>query len=294
MNFSYSKAAATGGAVALILLTSSACSTGDANDAKENQTDTSQSPETARRSDSRDLTLPLDAYLLTTPEMQTISRARVKLITQCLEKFNVDYAGEPEGESGLTENERRYGLADRELAKRSGYHVPALERTAPQKLPSTTQKLLTGEVRTYLGEPVPSRGCLGQAQRELRELEMYPALEEAQRINAEGYIRSQDDPAVVAVTKKWSECMSGAGFKYPDPMSAINDKKFRTPKASKHEKDVALADATCKESTNVIGVWSSTESSHQQILIRKSLKTLKEGQRVKQRTLSIAKSVLSE
>lgn len=278
-----------------LVFSSSACSTSSVDNSSSRDPNAGQSTNPTRMHESKDLKLPLDDFLLTPPEMQIISRARERLIVKCLQRFGVEYASETKGGwSEPSQNERRYGVADAEIAKRSGYHAPALEGVPTRKISSTTEALLNGDVETYKGKTVPPNGCLGEAQYKLHESATYKALEEARRFNLESYKKSRVDSAVRRVNEKWSDCMVRSGYEYPDPISAINDKEFKTSSPSRHEKEVAYADVMCKRKVNVIGVWASTESSYQKSMIRQHAKVLQNGQRLKRNTLRVAESVLSE
>ncbi|WP_155553697.1 hypothetical protein [Streptomyces sp. E1N211] len=189
-------------------------------------------------------------------------------------------------------NGRRYGLTDAELAAQHGYHLPVAKQT-PVLYPQTAQRLLKGEVTTFKGKKVPNGGCLGLAQQKLGEVNLQESLEVAQRLNFESYETTRGNSTVSEVNSRWSDCMKEEGHDYSDPLSAINDDQFKTPKANGHEQDVALADVRCKKKTGVIEVWSSVEGEYQQSLIRQNVGALQKGGSAKRETLRVAMQVLS-
>ena len=58
-----------------------------------------------------------------------------------------------------------------------------------------------------------------------------------------------------------------AGFSYPGPMAAIDDRRFATRTPTRLEIDVATADVACKRGTNLAGVWFAVEAARQRAAI---------------------------
>lgn len=244
-----------------------------------------------RLDDSKTLELPLDAYLLTTPDLETLARGRDAIVQRCLAAMGAPPAPAPRGGVNIGTNERRYGLADAELARAHGYHVPDADRPV-EDYPPAVLPLVRGEVATYDGKPVPEGGCAGEARRELHDTELQPALSPVQQLDTESYVSSQKDPAVKEAAAKWSACMKESGHRYPDPMAAINDKEFGGAAPGEHEKEVALADVLCKRKVNLIGVWSGAETAYQRSLIESKAGILAAPLRAKEKTLSIARAAI--
>ncbi|MFF2788152.1 hypothetical protein ACFVT6_15495 [Streptomyces sp. NPDC058049] len=251
-------------------------------------------PTAARRlADSKALTLPLDDYLLTTIDAGTLARGRDSLMQRCLTGLGAPYTPKALGNTDIETNERRYGLADAELAKEHGYHVPDMDKRA-EDYPSSVMPLVRGEVTTYNGVPVPQGGCIGEVQRELHEVELQDALNLPHKLNMESYTKSQKAPAVVKATEEWSNCMKESGHAYPDPLAAINDKEFGAAAPGPHEKEVALADVLCKQKVNLIGIWSDAESEYQRFLIKSNSSALAGPLLAKQKTMSAAKTAIAQ
>ncbi|MFD8855788.1 hypothetical protein [Streptomyces vinaceus] len=242
-----------------------------------------------RLDDSKTLELPLDAYLLTTPDLETLSRGRDAIVQRCLAALGAPPAPAPRGGVNIGTNERRYGLADAELAKAHGYHVPDADRPV-EDYPQAVIPLVRGEATAYNGKPVPEGGCAGEARRELHDTDLQQALGPVQQLDTESYVTSQKDPAVREAAAKWSRCMKESGHRYPDPIAAINDKEFGGAAPSDHEKDVALADVLCKRKVNLIGVWSDAESAFQRSLITSKAGILAAPLLAKEKTMSIARA----
>ncbi|MFB6478226.1 hypothetical protein ACFCXF_20680 [Streptomyces virginiae] len=246
-----------------------------------------------RLADSKALKLPLDDYLLTTADAGELARARDSLMRRCLGGLGAPYTPRARESADIETNERRYGLADAELAKQHGYHVPDTAKTA-EDYPSEIMPLVTGEATTHNGVPVPEGGCAGQAQRELHEADLQGALALPQKLNMESYLKSQKAPAVVKATEAWSACMKESGHTYPDPLAAINDKEFSSATAGTHEKEVALADVLCKQKVNLVGIWSDAESEYQRFAIEADKGVLAEPLAAKQKTMAAAKAAAAQ
>ncbi|MEV6578822.1 hypothetical protein AB0M92_11760 [Streptomyces sp. NPDC051582] len=290
-SFSPSSTACAG--VALLLLPLCACSAGASGPrgSSPRSGDTPGPAPVHRLDDSKALELPLDAYLLTTPDLETLSKGRDALVQRCLAAIGAPAAPAPRGGVRIGTNERRYGLADAELAKAHGYHVPEGDQPV-EDYPAAAIALIKGEVTTYDGKPVPEGGCAGEARRELHDDELQQALGPVQQLDMESYVKSQKDPAVAEVSAKWSKCMNESGHRYPDPVAAINDREFASAAPSGHEKDVALADVLCKRKVNLIGVWSGAESAYQRSLITSRSSVLAAQLLAKQKTMSIARAAV--
>lgn len=243
--------------------------------------------------DSKALKLPLDDYLLTTVDAGALARGRDSLMQRCLTGLGAPYTPKALGSTDIETNERRYGLADAELAKQHGYHVPDMKKTA-EDYPSSIMPLVRGEVTTHNGAPVPEGGCVGQARRELHEAELQDALNLPHKLNMESYTKSQKAPAVVKATGEWSNCMKESGHAYPDPLAAINDKEFSSETPGTREKEVALADVLCKQKVNLIGAWSDAESEYQRFLIESNSAALAGPLLAKQKTMSAAQAATGQ
>ncbi|WP_202186062.1 hypothetical protein [Streptomyces nojiriensis] len=279
---------ACAGMAVLLLPLLSACSAGTAGPGEP-------PGRTAARSltDSKALELPLDEYLLTTADAGVLARGRDSIMQRCLNGLGAPYTPKARGNTDIETNERRYGLADAELAKQHGYHVPDMDKRA-EDYPSSVMPLVTGEVPTYNGVAVPQGGCIGEAQRELHEVELQDALNLPHKLNMESYAKSQKAPAVVKATEEWSNCMKESGHAYPDPLAAINDKEFSAAIPGPHEKEVALADVLCKQKVNLIGIWSDAESEYQKFAIEANKSTLAAPLAAKQKTVAAAKAAAAQ
>jgi hypothetical protein len=205
--------------------------------------------------DSVGLHLPLDDYLPSQEDLDTMGRARILWLRECMRKSGFDFPPLPaRHEVGLRSwNERRYGITDADLAARDGY---GLGERDPATQPPTPTPSPTPEQLSALTGP---DGCV--ALTEARQRQNSPAGADPdlpQRLAKESFTRSQRTPSVRAVLASWSECMRARGHDYADPLAAASDNRFTGP-VTPHEIAVAAADIECKRTTNLVGVWFSAE-----------------------------------
>jgi hypothetical protein len=227
-----------------------------------------------------DVTLPLDADRLSQREYLTVQRAAWRLTRDCVRRFGGEYtvpesavvANLPQLEH---DNERRYGLLDGDSAAARGYNVapdqlpPPVDRSTAWN-PTDAEKLLvrgaSGGVadvpKDVAGNPLPSGGCQGEADRKLSDGAKSPPNEHlGEQLSLETFQRSGNDSRVHAAMAKWSACMKSAGYSYQtiwDP----NDKKWPDP-AGQEEIATAKADVACKVESNLAAIWMQVETAYQ-------------------------------
>ncbi|RIQ20328.1 hypothetical protein DY240_18435 [Jiangella rhizosphaerae] len=216
--------------------------------------------------DTTDLTLPVTAYLLSEEDLRLLDEAHTVALERCFERHGV---APPELPSlvpsvPVTHTERRYGLADPELAAASGYHLgdddgekPELELSAEQEL------VLFGPAED--GMPVADGGCSGEAVGAVGGDLGNP--EAAQRVDVRGVTLAMKDPRVREAFAAWSACMAAHGHDYATPWDPPNDPRFTGPSPGPGEIDVAVDDVACKEQTNVVGVWYAVDAALQTVMI---------------------------
>lgn len=224
--------------------------------------------------DSRDISLPLDAYVQGFADRQTVLRAEYALTKSCVEKFGFEFAAPAWDKSpadvpngGQPAHYRLYGLLDEEHAKQMGYHSygekPASEAAyVDKKLPDGYYNVVAAKFGggTVNGKAIPDGGCLGAAR---REVEGTTDLSMPDQLAFDAWTASNSDSRVVAAFAKWSRCMAGSGYHYSTPMEANNDPKWSVAKASAEEIAVAVADVGCKKATNLAGVRMAVNAAYQ-------------------------------
>lgn len=249
------------------------------------------------------LRLPVERYLFSDAEENTLQRAAETLVESCMRNYGFDYvsggtSGHAIGPRSLMD--RRYGLTDEKMARADGYHLGDRDpRTHPVQ-PAQPPK---GEARTVLmgdghpvtvnGKSLPEYGCSGAARARISGSVRTPVgdSEAAQDLNNRSFMATRASPRVVGVFRQWSDCMKGKGFSYPDPLTAMSDPRFQGEKATPLEIRVATADVGCKRQANLVGVWFSVETAFQKSLIAKEQPALKAALQVKKAQLAAASAV---
>ncbi|QXJ23321.1 hypothetical protein AGRA3207_004462 [Actinomadura graeca] len=233
----------------------------------------------------------MDDYLLSPAETTAVTDAYRRVVRQCMSTFGHDFppvAGQ--GKALLRSwNERRYGLADLDRARSSGYRLEQPGRTAAYKPPTPEERtVLTGDKeRSPDGREIPKGGCAGQARDRL-----YGASHAdqglAQSLSDEGFHSSAGDARVRSAVARWSLCMRGHGFAYPGPLDPPKDPRFQGGAPSELERTVAATDVRCKSEGHLVEVWSSVEAARQTELIGRHRSGLAAAARAKRALLERA------
>ncbi|MFI7073817.1 hypothetical protein [Micromonospora sediminicola] len=250
----------------------------------------------------RDLHLPVEGYMLTSEEITRIDRARLLLIDRCMRKFDFSYQIEEVGASGYGPEglvDRRYGITNLELAKSAGYGLGARDpnRRKPVAEPSLSPEGITvlgGEGRSVIrGRQVPEGGCVGEASRELDASSPAGAKPDlGEELQLRSFELSKQDSRVKAAMQRWSECMSGKGYNYSDPLAPLGDPQLGVSGSAEAVK-VAAFDIECKRVTNIVGIWFSVESAYQNKMIEERVKELELTKQAIRAKASSASKVLA-
>ncbi|MFD5192260.1 hypothetical protein ACFWMU_29720 [Streptomyces sp. NPDC058357] len=237
------------------------------------------------------LRLPLNAYL-PTPRGQATGEYLVYRVEQhCMRGYGFRYL--PRLSSKYIDTtvatwreyeSRRYGISERTIAARRGYHLT--DQPSTTRAPQTATTLSVPEREVLSGrapdgrklttpvrlKAVPDGGCTGLAGRAVygdRAAEAQRGYDLVARLRGEAFERSRSDPRVAAVNGKWSSCMRGKGFTYRDPDAAIEDPRWNLLSAgpSRAEVAAATADIACKLRTNLLGVNFAVEAEYENAAI---------------------------
>lgn len=242
------------------------------------------------------LALPLDTYLVTGEEdWVAFASAQDVLVQACMQGQGFDWPV-PSREPGTrTRNERRYGLADLEVARSYGYRPPP-DPPAEAQLRFQQERARTisaDEQRAFSGEPGPKPGgpggCLGESYKDLGAQDLQADTSFVEALGGDALTRAEEDSRVVGVLDAWSSCMAEKGYDYETTQDAVYDYSSgqeggsdQPPEggldqteggfdeeqaATQEEKDTAMADVECKQAHNVVGVQFAVESAYQEEII---------------------------
>ncbi|MET3425652.1 hypothetical protein BJ973_004864 [Actinoplanes tereljensis] len=215
-----------------------------------------------------DIRLPLDAYVLTMKQARTYTAAVNILGRDCMKQFGLTWpASAPAPSTEISPNARRYSVIDPVEAKTFGYHNPAALSGAAESTEKVTAEAMNvwsgGGEQTFDGKPVPPGGCSGEAARQLNKgvPDVDPGI--GPKLQFASFNRLKTDSRVKRAYAEWSSCMRTKGFDYPDPYTAVNDRRWATAKPTPTEIDTAGADVACKTQTNTAGVMLAVETAYQ-------------------------------
>ncbi|QKV96277.1 hypothetical protein HUT19_34930 [Streptomyces sp. NA02950] len=259
---------ATAAAVATVCLVAAGCSGGGADPAGSPGRHTPRPPAPTR--EVRNLVLPLDAYTLDGPQVARIVVAQDRLIGSCMARRGFHWPRLPDRGAESWPNRGRYGLIEPEPAKRYGYHpLPDPRSEAAEAWITRREGGLTPKERAAAYGKDGTSGCEKRAEREL--LRNVPKVDfgRLDRIAEGAYERSRRHPDVTKAFARWSACMRAKGFRYPDPMTANNDPRWKGESPSGTEIATARSDVACKHRTSVVRIWWRTEAELQKRQIRR-------------------------
>jgi hypothetical protein len=234
---------------------------------------------------TKGMVLPLEAYMESDQENLALENGHLALESRCMAAFgftvpnHVTNQVTPPGFDGAN-MARRYGISDLAQAQQYGYHLatppptssnpansvgtPALRSVMFGSKPNSSGQ--STPLTEYDGKSVPAGGCYAQAGRQIGDANLDADL--PNRLDTQSMDRSTADPRVQAALAKWSACMAGKGYHVDSPLNAdtlVPD--LNSPEPSTAEIQVAVADVTCKQSTDLINTWFAVETSLQKTLI---------------------------
>lgn len=254
--------------------------------------------------DPSQISLPLDAYVMTVEEDVMLERAVWLLTVECLADFGVQYTPPPVQPTMQISYQRRYGLLDLESARAWGYHGgdPAIDReVAEADAAELTRRdsglvgeLLFGpsDAATELPPGVPEDGCLNEARRTLTRGDESYDENVLFSLTYQSSVLAEQDERVQAAFVRWSECMADAGFSYAGPWDANND-QWMEDAVTDRERTVATADVTCKYQTNIVGIWTAVDAAYQERLIDEHAELLTTLTEARTRVLARAASIVA-
>lgn len=232
-----------------------------------------------------EVVLPLDTYGYADDEARVIGTATQSLVEACVQSYGLPATAAHPLPAAATDtgtanrHDRRYAVADADVARQYGYHAPAGPDIKAEFYASHTpaELLVLGgadghsgsEAATAGGKAVPTGGCLGAATGQLMPDPKARAAgnDLVASIQAEAWHAAQDDPRVVELFADWSACMADAGYQYAAPMQANDDPQWQRAAGTPAELATATADVACKDALDVVAIWSSVEAEYQQALI---------------------------
>jgi hypothetical protein len=221
--------------------------------------------------------LPLDAYRITQDQYISILTATRIAARACMDQYGLDWHGNDlvDVANVGVDNVRLFTIIDADDAAQYGYEVPPSKAdgrapgvkpappagyVAPSKLEEDVFKGRNAGT-VIAGHAVPVGGCAAAAENRLLPGGIPGGVLTAGGTDSLGpWQQSKVDSRVQAAFAKWSSCMAAAGFRYQTPEDANND----TTLSGQAGIRTAVADVTCKQQNNVVGVWWAVLVAYEQ------------------------------
>jgi hypothetical protein len=245
---------------------------------------------------TKNLTLPLEAYMASYEDQVTLEQAASDLQQSCMKDYGIDLTlpkagANPPPSDNDANIERRYGISDRAEAEKYGYELPpALRQHTEQTmrdLSGVEVEVLTGHTKPeaptaaeagqpiaapaqgvkparaeYNGKALKQGGCIGWSEDRLGVKEADPTV--VAQLAGDSLTQSMKDDKVVKATAAWSSCMAGKGHAgLADPYAAMDQGVTADGEPTKESIALAVDDIDCKEQTDLVKIWFGVESAIQ-------------------------------
>jgi len=236
------------------------------------------------------VTLPLDAYLESDRDGNTIAKAQNLLVATCMKQKGFTYQPQPssggtEGVTGI--DDPAYGLSSSVGVQTYGYHNDATQ-LASNLLPYSIHDQYpngylvalygTADLRSSSSHPP---GCVDDATKSLAQGQGQYDQNIVGEVGGDAASRTAADSRIVAAIGAWSRCMRSKGFAFATPAQPA--KQFAAsitapsggsaasvPPASAQEVATAEADLACKASVKLAQLWTAVEAGYQSEYIEKN------------------------
>ncbi|MFD5232494.1 hypothetical protein ACFWJ5_29030 [Streptomyces qaidamensis] len=245
---------------------------------------------------TKNLTLPLEAYMASYEDQVIIEEAADDLQQSCMKDYGIDLTlpqagANPPPSDNDANIERRYGISDRAEAEKYGYELPPALREHTEQtmrdLSGVEVEVLTGHTKpeaptaAEAGQPIagpaqgvkPARaeyngkalkhgGCIGWSKDRLGVKEADPVV--VAQLAGDSLTESMKDDKVIKATAAWSSCMAGKGHAgLADPYNAMDQGVTADGEPTKESIALAVDDIDCKEQTDLVKTWFGVESAIQ-------------------------------
>ncbi|MCP2327018.1 hypothetical protein HDA40_005525 [Hamadaea flava] len=216
------------------------------------------------------ISLPLDAYRLSSEQKLLDAQAQDLLMSDCMHKAGASLEGESVtysvavNEYVQKQRDNSFGLVDESKAQQFGYHgepMPIPEEK--QYSPSPAMSQCSAEVKQSMAEKAPS----------------VQDFSKSFRLPDEAVARTRNDSRYLAMARRWSDCMKDKGYVYDSPESAATDSNWPTSNPSASEVQTATADVRCKAETDYLPLVVALRTAYEIQLLEENAEAL---QRVKE------------
>jgi hypothetical protein len=242
----------------------------------------------ARITSTNGLLLPVESREATPAERDVVDDAISARVSSCMASFGLSWTWQPShNPPPIHQLLRAYGIADRSVALKRGYHAAPVARqpaapalTPEQKLVYLGSPVGAGGAKTssFKGRTVPAGGC---GQQSVLAVVGDPNLDPdtvTDQILVTMGARARSDARVVAAITAWSKCIQAADYHFADPLAAVAQASAPGPAPSALEIRIAVADIGCKNKVNLLGIWYSVDAGYENLAIQQNRTQLASNQ----------------
>ncbi|MGP3936841.1 hypothetical protein [Nonomuraea sp. KM88] len=222
----------------------------------------------------RTLHLPFDAYRPNSADLVLTDRAADVLTKRCMAARRETWREITETDVGdvrYITHRRRYGLAEDEVARRVGYHLPQDPGVLfVRRLRAERDSALRPTARVAAYGKDGKGGCVKEALDYVNRFALTEDRAFVHRLGTQTFDSAWTRPAAERAVEQWSSCMAMAGFAYKGPGEAGIISRWGGPasKPTPQEIATATADVTCKKATNLVPILVRVESKLQEQVLR--------------------------
>ncbi|MFE7173243.1 hypothetical protein [Streptomyces sp. NPDC057616] len=259
---------------------------------------------------TKDLTLPLEAYMTSYADQVTVDQTTNDLEQSCMKDYGIDLTlplagANPPPSDNDANIERRYGITDRAEAAKYGYELPpALQQHTEQTirdLSGAEVEVLTGHTKPelpnaakgvkaggplaapgqgakparaeYNGKKLKAGGCVGWSKDQLGVKATDPTF--VAQLAGDSLVQSMKDDKVTKAIAAWSSCMDGKGHReLADPYKAMDQGVTNDGQPTQESIALAVDDVDCKTQTDLVKIWFGVETAIQNQQIADNKTTL--------------------
>lgn len=244
--------------------------------------------------------MPLAPYRLSAEDASTVGYALALLKQRCMTRFGFKLELPPQDPSRVAANDRVdqarvYGITDPAVARIYGYGFPPDYQPAANpgggNLSQAELFVLTGNRNGDLnpavaaqptspgniqGQQIPVGGCIGEAQRAIGDVAGSNTTTLGDQLAAQAGYKAVADPQYLQAVTDWVSCMRSSGYNRTRPTDFPASTTGQPAPAAEIQE--ALADITCKKSTNYVARFSSLHVKYEQQLLEANQVALSQEQ----------------
>ncbi|MFF1765782.1 hypothetical protein [Streptomyces sp. NPDC058249] len=238
--------------------------------------------------------LPLETYMLSSPDIADIEDARSAVESACMKEHGLTF-NPPSARSTVpvgfnaANMERRYGLTDPDAARTHGYQLPS--ELTPEQEQEEADAEEKAEGRTEVWDDMLAGACIPEANQKIGIINPTDPVGD---LSAQSFEATKNQATVAKTITAWSACMNDHGHKARSPLDAAGAfPQARSATPARAEVAAAVADVGCKKSTQLVDIWYKAEVAYQKKQIASHKKELEAAKVRNTKLIGNARAVLA-